>query len=170
MNSFQNTLDNLKQAQTLVEDASQMVYQKIVQETENQKKINIAELIKLENYNAYLFQWLQPLGFTAWNDIYALVMAQSGKQIYSENYILLKDRDYLFVFKKQQATNLETYFIEKEQLEVKIPLKISICKPTNISILSNTTIFVDEEKLIFPLIIRKWQEGDVFYPSGMNGK
>ena len=31
-------------------------------------------------------------------------------------------------------------------------------------------IYVDKALLEFPLTIRKWQEGDVFYPFGMLGK
>ena len=31
-------------------------------------------------------------------------------------------------------------------------------------------IFVDENKIQFPLTIRKWKEGDYFYPTGMKGK
>ncbi|WP_395047464.1 tRNA lysidine(34) synthetase TilS, partial [Flavobacterium sp.] len=58
----------------------------------------------------------------------------------------------------------------KDQKEVKIPLNLSICKVNDISTPKNTIIFVDENKLQFPLTIRKWNEGDSFYPSGMNGK
>ncbi len=32
------------------------------------------------------------------------------------------------------------------------------------------TIFVDAEKVKFPLTIRNWQKGDVFFPFGMKGK
>lgn len=35
---------------------------------------------------------------------------------------------------------------------------------------NNNTIFVDAEKLSFPLIIRKREEADAFFPSGMKGK
>ncbi len=170
MHSFQNTLDNLKQAQSLVDDASRIVYKKVVQDDNNQKKINISELIQLENYEAYLFQWLKPLGFSAWEDIYDLVKAQSGKQIFSQDYTILKDREFLIVSEKNRIDNQTTYKVNKGELDVKFPLKISISKVDDISNLSNKTIFVDEEKIIFPLTIRKWQEGDVFYPSGMNGK
>ena len=170
MNSFQNTLDNLKQSQSLVDDASRIVYRKVVQEEEHQKKINISELIQLGNYEAYLFQWLKPLGFSAWEDIYDLVEAQSGKQVFSEDFVLLKDREYLIVSERNFENKYETYKIEKDSLEVNFPLKIAISKVDNISNLTNTTIFVDEEKISFPLVIRKWQEGDFFYPSGMNGK
>ena len=170
MQSFQNTLDNLKQSQSLVDDASRIVYRKVVHEEENLKKITISELIQLENYEAYLFQWLKPLGFSAWEDIYTLVNAQSGKQIFAENFILLKDRDFLIVSEINHQVNQNVFTIQKDTLEVKNPLKLAISKVDNVSNHSNKTIFVDEEKIVYPLTIRKWQEGDFFYPSGMDGK
>jgi tRNA(Ile)-lysidine synthase len=169
MNSFQNTLDNLKQSQSLVDDASRIVYRKVVQDEENQKKINISELKQLENYEAYLFQWLKPLGFSAWEDIYDLVDAQSGKQVLSEKYLLLKNRNYLIVTTRNIDKQI-SYKIEKSDVEVNIPLKMSLCNIGYISNLNSNCIFVDEDKISFPLTIRKWQEGDVFYPSGMQGK
>lgn len=169
MHSFQNTLNNLKQSQTLVDDASRIVYKKVVLEEENQKKIDLSELIQLKNYQAYLYQWLKPLGFTAWNDIYDLVHAQSGKQVFSEDYLLLKDRTYLIVTTKN-IDNQITYKIEKSDSQVNIPLKLTLSNTGNISNLNSNCIFVDEETISFPLTIRKWQEGDVFYPSGMQGK
>ena len=169
MNSFQNTLDNLKQSQSLVDDASRIVYRKVVQEEENQKKINISELKQLENYEAYLYQWLKPLGFTAWDDIYDLVEAQSGKQVFSADYLLLKDRNDLIVTTRDLGNQI-SYKIEKTNLQVNIPLKLTLCNIGYISNLNSNCIFVDEDKISFPLTIRKWQEGDVFYPSGMQGK
>ena len=35
---------------------------------------------------------------------------------------------------------------------------------------SRKEIVVDATKLTFPLTIRKWEEGDFFYPFGMKGK
>jgi len=32
------------------------------------------------------------------------------------------------------------------------------------------TIYVDKQHLVFPLKLRKWKNGDFFYPSGMTGK
>ncbi len=170
LNSFQNTLDNLQQAQSLVDDASRIVYRKVVEDLPFQKKINLTELTKLPNYRAYLYQWLQPFGFTAWDDIYDLVHAISGKQIFSTDYVLLKDRTHLIVFPKKTEVETASYWIEKGVKEVKIPLNISFCKATDTSHQSRNTIFVDEDKLTYPLELRKWQEGDFFYPIGMEGK
>src|SRR5690606_19488272 len=35
---------------------------------------------------------------------------------------------------------------------------------------SENVIFVDLDLLQYPLILRKWNEGDAFYPFGMTGK
>jgi tRNA(Ile)-lysidine synthase len=35
---------------------------------------------------------------------------------------------------------------------------------------STNTIYVDTDKIKFPLQLRKWSEGDVFQPFGMKGK
>lgn len=168
--SFQNTISNLQQAQTMVDDASRIVYRKVVTDSNFQKRINLPELMQLPNYNAYLYQWLEPFGFSDWSSIEDLVTAQSGKQIYSQKYSLLKDRNELIIFPKQKATAIEKFLIEKDQIKIKFPLKISFSNVDNISVEPTNVIFVDEEKLQFPLEIRKWQEGDLFFPSGMNGK
>ena len=170
LSSFQNTVENLQQAQSLVEDASKLVFQIVVQEENNQLKINLIELLKLSNYAAYLYQWLKDFGFTAWGDIYDIVTAQSGKLIFSETHILLKDRDYLILYIKESHTTELEIFVKKGIEEVKFPLKISFCNINDISNTKSNCIFVDEDLLQFPLTIRKWKEGDYFYPLGMQGK
>ena len=168
LNSFENTISNLKQSQSLVNDASQIVYKQVVSE-EDTIKIDISKLTAFQNYKAYLYQWLSEYGFTAWDDIYALVGAQSGKQVFSETHILLKDRNHLILFPKQNDSESIYFWVENDQKEVKFPLKMAFCNVDDISVEATNTIFVDEEKLQFPLEIRKWQEGDLFFPFGMNG-
>ena len=169
LTSFESTLSHLQQSQSLVNDASQSVFKEVVLEDDT-INIDIAKLTGFPNYKAYLYQWLQPFGFTAWNDIYALVEAQSGKQVFSETHILLKNRNHLILFPKQNESEPIHFWIKKEQKDVKFPLKMSFCKVNDISVATTNTIFVDDEKLTFPLEIRKWQDGDWFYPHGMEGK
>ena len=169
LTSFERTISHLQQSQSLVNDASQSVFKEVVLEDDT-INIAIAKLMDFPNYKAYLYQWLHPFGFTAWNDIYALVEAQSGKQVFSETHILLKNRNHLILFPKQNENEPIHFWIKKEQKDVKFPLKMSFCKVNDISVAATNTIFVDEEKLIFPLEIRKWQNGDWFYPHGMEGK
>lgn len=169
LQSFQKTLDHLKQSQSLVDDASRIVYRKVVEESPHQKKINLSELLVLDNYQAYLYQWLQPLGFSAWNDIYALVHAQSGKQILATHYRLIKDRNALLLIPIVE-NNKSFFFIEEAEQEINLPIAMTFSKVEKMEKADEKTIFVNKDSLIFPLLLRKWQEGDYFYPLGMNGK
>ena len=169
LQSFQNTLEHLNQEQSLINDAVQMVYEKVVSEENQQLKINISALLHYKNHKAYLYQWLNKYGFSAWNDVYNLIEAQSGKQILSEKYILLKDRDFLILSKKEK-TNFEEIVIHSITEKPNFPLKLTLCNQSDISNQMKNVIFVDENKIQFPLTIRKWKEGDYFYPTGMQGK
>jgi tRNA(Ile)-lysidine synthase len=117
-----------------------------------------------------LYQWLREFGFSAWDDIYDLVNSQSGKQIFSSHFRLLKNRTYLILSPLEVMNDEKEFFITKNQKEVKVPLNLSICKVSDISETSIKSIFVDEMKLQFPLVLRRWQEGDSFQPFGMKGK
>ncbi len=170
ISSFQKTQSYLQQSEAMVEDASIMVYQQVVRQEEDEIYIDLKQLLRLPNYKSYLYQWLKEFEFSAWDDVYDLVDSLSGKQVYSSNFRLIKDRDFLILspinFEEQQ----QEYLISQGVQDVKIPLKLSFCKVNDISVSANTAIFVDEDKLDYPLVLRKWQDGDVFQPFGMEGK
>ncbi len=170
INSFQVTLKHLQQAQSLVQDATILIYNLIVTDEKDVKKFNIPELKRLPNFEAYLYQWLNPFGFSAWKDIYDLVDAQSGKQILSNDYRLLKDRNYLILSPKNKKLEPSNYLINANQKEVKKPIKLSFSEVTTLTSTLNNTIFVDANKLKYPLELRQWEVGDTFQPFGMNGK
>jgi tRNA(Ile)-lysidine synthase len=81
---------------------------------------------------------------------------------------LIKNRDTLVLVPTPNGTNTDAFYIDEGVQEVKIPLNLSISKVSTRSTSSNTTIFVDKNKLFFPLVIKS--EGDSFQPFGMNGK
>jgi tRNA(Ile)-lysidine synthase len=100
-----------------------------------------------------------------------LLEGQSGKQVFSQTHILLKDRNTLLLYKKEDfKTEKAVYFIEENQSEITTPISLLIEKTEEKSSLEKNTIFVDKNLISFPLQLRKWQTGDVFYPLGMKGK
>ena len=170
LSSFENTIKNLKQSQSLVDDASKMVYEKVAFKEENQIVFNLDLLLAYQNYQAYLFSWLSRFGFTDWEAISDLVSAQSGKQVMSDSHVLLKNRNTLLLFLRKENSEEVIYQINKAQKQVKVPLNLTFCNVSDISVQPTNAIFVDAEKLQFPLTIRKWKEGDFFQPFGMKGK
>lgn len=170
MSSFEKTQNYLQEAQTMVEDASIIVYQQVAKQEGDAIYFDLKQLKRLPNYKSYLYQWLNEFGFKAWDDVYDLVESQSGKQVFSTDYRLLKDRDSLILSPLNLENENQEYLIETPQEQINIPLNLSFSKVAEISIVSNTTIFVDEDKLQFPLVLRHWREGDSFKPFGMEGK
>lgn len=170
LSSFHKTQNYLQEAQNMVDDAAIMVYQQVaVQEGEN-ISFDLKKLKKLPNYKSYLYQWLNEFGFTAWDDIYDLVVSQSGKFVFSADYRLLKDRESLILSPSDFSTEKREYFIDANQTVVNVPLNISFSPVADMAIVSNKTIFVDSDKLQYPLVLRHWEEGDQFQPFGMDGK
>ena len=170
MSSFHKTQTYLQEAQVMAEDASIMIYQQVAKQVEEAIYFDLKKLSKLPNYKSYLYQWLKEFEFSAWNDIYDLVESQSGKQVFSPEYRLLKDRNFLILNPINYVNEEAEYYIDEGQKQVNIPLNLTFCKVTDISIVSNKTIFVNADKLEYPLILRRWNQGDNFQPFGMNGK
>lgn len=167
--SFAQTQTYLQEAKSLIDDAAVMVYQQVAREEQEAVYFDIPKLLKLPNYSAYLYQWLKDFGFTAWEDIYALVYSSSGRQVFAKDFRLIKDRDHL-ILSPLEALSSTAYYIDVTQLEVKIPLKLLFSTVENSDQSDANTIFVDANLLKYPLVLRKWKEGDSFYPYGMQGK
>ena len=170
LSSFHKTQVYLQESKTMVEDASIMVYQQVAKESGEDIHFDLNKLQQLPNYKSYLYQWLREFGFSAWDDIYDLVESQSGKQVFSNEFRLLKNRGFLILSPINIEDKKEEYYIFKDQKEIDSPLNLSFSKVADIGIGSNRAIFVDEDKLHFPLVLRRWKEGDSFQPFGMEGK
>jgi tRNA(Ile)-lysidine synthase len=170
LSTFLNTQTYLQEAQVMIEDAAIMIYQQVAKQENEIIYLDIKKLKQLPNYKSYLYQWLKEFEFKSWDDIYALVESQSGKFVLAPQYRLLKDRDYLILSPINFVNTNEEYFISENQREVNIPLNLTFCKVADISIATNTSIFVDADLLHYPLRLQKWSEGAVFHPFGMQGK
>lgn len=170
LTSFQNTQKYLNEAQAMVEDATIMIYQQVAKEVDNEIHFNIYKLKILPNYRSYLYQWLKKYGFSAWDDIYELVDSQSGKQVFSKDFRLLKDRNTLILAPINEKVSSEVYLIEENQKEITVPIRLTISNQKFQLNTDNSFIFVDRDKLKFPLVLRRFEEGAVFQPFGMNGK
>lgn len=168
--SFGKTQNYLQETQAMAEDASIMIYQQVAQEANDEIHFNLKKLKQLPNYRSYLYAWMKEFGFSDWESVYDLVESQSGKQIFSPHYRLLKNRGFLILSPLPSEDKITSFRIESEQQEVNFPIKLSFSDTSSIMHTSNSLIFVDKEKLKFPLILRRWNEGDVFQPGGMKGK
>ena len=170
LETFSKTSKNLQESNQIIEDRVADIKSEVVSKENNITKFDIEKLKRLSNPKAYLYQILKVYNFTEWNDVYNLLSAQSGKQIFSETHRLLKDRGFLLLSKNTPKSNDKKFLIKQYQTEVQEPIHIRIEKVNEISTVNNQIIYVDADLLKFPLTLRKWKNGDYFYPKGMEGK
>lgn len=133
-------------------------------------QIDIKKLQKYPDYEVYLRYILLPYQFTDWKAIHDMCTTQSGKVSYSKTHKLLKDRNYLVVSNKNQERTTSVTNVLETDSAVNYPVVLNFKKVLATKELSLTNVFVDADKLNYPLQIRKKQDGDYFYPAGMNGK
>nr|WP_246516278.1 tRNA lysidine(34) synthetase TilS [Aequorivita echinoideorum] len=170
LRNFQKSRQNLRASQHLVEDYMALVYKLIIAETADGYSINIEKLQELPHPRAILFELLSGFGFTAWEDVYNLLEAQTGKRVFSETHQLLKNRDLLFLSEISSEENFSEFEISKETPEISEPIRLKFETEKYIGETEKNIAHFDFHKLKFPLKLRKWQEGDQFQPFGMKGK
>jgi len=174
LNSFSNTVKHIEESQIIIDAKITAVKREIFQEKNISGKkyfsLSIAKISNLENPKTYLYQLLKEYHFTEWNDIVGLLTAQSGKKIHSKTHTLLKDRVTLLLYKISDFQLTDTVFqISEHQKKLTEPIHLRIEKTTQQTNEAGT-IYIDKNLISFPLQIRKWQTGDVFFPLGMKGK
>lgn len=170
LQNFQHTQQYLQDSQVLIEDYMALIYNLVVTEIEDGYSIDVAKISEVPNTKAVLYELLYPFGFTAWEDVYSLLEAQSGKEVLSSTHRLLRNRNELLLTEKLEKQETKEYFIKKNQLQIINPIKLSFIPTEKMGHIDTTTVYVDAAKLNYPLQLRKWQEGDVFQPFGMKGK
>jgi tRNA(Ile)-lysidine synthase len=176
LTTFQNTTNHLKDSQRIITDTIESVKKTVVSHaaTGSIQKLDIKKLKQFENPKAYLFELLKSYGFSEWNDIVALLDAQSGKQVFSASHRLLKDRDYLLLTEINSAQANKVIYEIQEGQEI-LPLEhfklfLKRVDLENQHDDATNSVCIDIDKLTFPLRLRKMKTGDYFFPLGMAGK
>ena len=170
LQQFSKSRSFLQESSQLIEDYTALLYSKIVTESFQGYQLNIQALKDVPHTKAVLYQLLKDFEFTAWEDIYDLLDAQAGKWVSSGSYRLIKDRGVLLLTVEKEL-NLKQYRIAEFDAQIIIEnLEITIANTKEIDLSKKGEAVFDKDMLKYPLTIRKWQEGDYFYPFGMHGK
>ena len=146
----------------------------LVFQRDDQLMISIHRLQELPSPSSHLFEILSPFGFHH-RDVKMIAKSLdsiSGKRFFSSTHQLLRDRKYL-ILSNLEEVDQNMYEIEEADCETDIPIEMEA------SFINRTPDFkfptspkiacFDANKLKFPLLIRKWKEGDQFRPIGMKG-
>ncbi len=170
--TFLKTQKHLSESKELIADYIELIKPTLISEKNDGLQINIEEILNTPHSNAVLYQLLKDYGFTQWDDIYQLPKAQTGRIVYSDTHFLLKDRSNL----KLGVLSQSPTFSQKvkigssfQLLDTRYSVQ-SLPKPANVIYDNTFEVQFDKASVTFPLFVRKWKEGDYFYPLGMQGR
>lgn len=136
-------------------------------------KIDINKLRQQLESQAILFELLYKYQFNKdiIDQVYKSLNSQSGKIFYSKTHKLIKDRDYLLLTEISEDNSISEYAISENGIKFPIQLQIAKQPIRDLQIKKDSHfLYLDYDKIKFPLILRKWERGDWFIPFGMRGR
>lgn len=166
-------IENLKDAEQVYMHFISEQENKVVLRNKDELTIDISKLLNTPFPKVLLLEVLSDFGFNASvvNDIYDSLNSESGKQFFSRSHRLVKDREQLFVSEIKNDED-RIYYIEEGDLELFQPFDLNIeeIDTESFQIINNQNVAcIDRGEVDFPLLIRKWKQGDYFQPLGMSG-
>ncbi|WP_460189361.1 tRNA lysidine(34) synthetase TilS [Urechidicola sp. KH5] len=168
LKNFEETTKHLEKSKSFIKNQINTIFKDVIESDSDVIKISLNKLNSYSDQEFILYEMLKTYGFTEWNDINHLISAQSGKVVYSKTHRLLKDRESLLLSSKKQIEQKD-----KSIFEISRGTKIIELPEFSFNISNSPKeegINIATNKLIYPLVIRKKQDGDFFYPTGMEGK
>ena len=163
METIQETTFRLSEVASIYQqDRMESITHKVTFLSPELFRISLMDILEDVAPISLLHEVLSPKGFNASQirDIYrSLSSSQSGKRLFTTEWEVLRDREYLWIQKRGANQLIPELIIE----EVERTPSFVIPRDKDIACL-------DADKLNHPLSIRKWERGDKFIPLGMNGK
>lgn len=168
------SLEHFKGAYDIYQKAIEKIKQKILTQEGDIYKININALNEQVSILNVLYEVLSLYGFSPDTVLQIkenIDKSVSGKVFYSDKFRLLIDRKEIIIstFKEEKD---QSFLLPAENYEINFPIHLQlkkIIRNANFEVSKEKNlIHVDASLLKFPLVLRHWQEGDSFYPFGMD--
>jgi tRNA(Ile)-lysidine synthase len=168
-------LERFREIKVLYQQSVDLHKKKLLEQKGNEIHIPVLKLLKTEPLKTVVYEIIKDFGFTSHQteEVIHLLKSESGKHISSATHKILKNRNWLIISpihnqiaehilinETDREINFESgrLMIKKEEMrDGKIPS-------------SNSIAMLDMENISFPLLLRKWKQGDYFYPLGMQKK
>jgi tRNA(Ile)-lysidine synthase len=168
------TAERLRGTEILYQKALQRRLTKLREQRGKDWYVPIRLLQKEEARATVAYELFTPYGFSAEQvpQILALMDGESGRQVMSDTYRVIRHRDFVVITALAEA---EANLILIENIPATIHTSEGVFhfswadKAAAISDDPNTAM-LSADQLAFPLVLRTRREGDYFYPLGMDMK
>ncbi len=168
------TIGNLHETGQLFQQRMNEIRSFVYSEDDQGVMIHIEKLLAFSPLRTILFELIREFGFQIEqvDDMIESLTKESGRKFFSDEYRMVKDREYLLISLYLSKPD-KVYYIEEESDGIKFPVNLSFEKLERTANFRFSThpnvVDFDMDQLVFPLLLRHWQEGEYFQPLGMTG-
>lgn len=177
----ENVLGNIerfREAGQLYKQAISVHKKKLLEIRGNEVHIPVLKLKKTEPLHTIVYEIARDYGFSSAQveEIIALLDSDSGKYMQSTSYRIIKNRNWLIIAPLEVEKAGIVIIDGSGNWESSAgTLKVEMAPDTILtsSMLKQASNFqscLDAAEIKFPLMLRKWKQGDYFYPLGMAKK
>jgi tRNA(Ile)-lysidine synthase len=173
--AVRRTMSHLHDAETVYAAAVASLRERTLTREGDLTLLSIAPLLASPAPEAMLFELLRPYGVSPvmCRSIRASLEGISGKQFYTDSHRIVKDRDRLIIAPlADEGDPCSELRIEAGDTQAG-PLRIErITADEALQTIRSearadkSVLYVDADKLRFPLSVRRWRQGDRFVPFG----
>jgi len=149
---------------------------KLLEHRGNEVFIPVLKLKQSAPLTTLVYEMITPYGFSAQQTtaVIALLDSGSGKYVSSATHRILRNRNWLIV-SPLLTTEAANILVEAAGASVVFAGGGLVLQNLSVSELpedlgDNWVAWLDAADIQFPLLLRKWQAGDYFYPLGMRKK
>ncbi|MDQ6813848.1 MAG: tRNA lysidine(34) synthetase TilS [Bacteroidota bacterium] len=174
-----NLLKNIERftgAEELYKQSVEQHKKKLLEVKGNEVHISVLKLQKSNPVSTIIYEIIKAYGFTSnqVTQVVDLLQSDTGKYISSPTFRIIKNRNWLII-SPVLTSEASHILIEEEDKKILFDagkLKIDLIKNgDNFQIPSDKNIATaDMSQITFPMLLRKWKQGDYFYPLGMKKK
>ncbi|GEO08068.1 tRNA lysidine(34) synthetase TilS [Segetibacter aerophilus] len=169
-------IERFSEAEELYKQAVEQHKKKLLEVKANEIHIPVLKLQKTPAVSTIVYEIVKDFGFKAIqvSEVVRLLESETGKYVLSSSHRVIKNRKWLII-SPVATTEASNILIEEKDKQVifnggELLLK-TIKLSSSFQIPSDKTVAgVDQGLIVFPLLLRKWKQGDYFYPLGMKKK
>ena len=168
-------IQRFREMQVLYNQSVDFHKSKLLEQKGGEVHIPVLKLLKTAPLSTIVYEIIKDFGFTANQtpEVIALLQSESGRYVQSSTHKAIKNRKWLIIA-PNQTTEAQNILIEKDDKEisfVKGKLHLKSCSTVNGQLSTvNSIVQLDADKIVYPLLLRPYKQGDYFYPLGMDKK
>jgi len=172
-NNLLNNIDRFNKTHLLYRKLVDDFKRKLCKYEKEEVRIPVKQLMQWAD-TALIYEIIKDYGFGEKQviEVIKLSNSESGKFIENVKHRLIRHRNWFIITKKQTAGS--TVAIDEYEKETEFEggqLKIEKISMDNFKLQKQSSVAqLDAKEVSFPLLLRRWKQGDYFYPLGLRKK